>query len=93
MEGTCSTCKYYGNAAYAYPCCICADTFDKYEPVSDKTCKYDIKIFYKDSKIEIFDADKVEFLGTVLVISRKGHKHYYPIYQIIHYEIIEKEVL
>lgn len=92
LEGACPLCKHYAKLSNDYPCCVCDETCDKYEPVNEKIFKYDVKLHYMNGNKEIFDVDKVEFLGTVLLILKGNRQYYYPIYQVIHYEIIEKEV-
>lgn len=93
LEGQCPTCKHYAKNVHDYPCCFCNDACNMYEDISGNLCKYDVKIHYlNDHKAEIFGADQVETLGAVLLVIKGDRRHYYPIYQITHYEIIEKEV-
>ena len=93
LEGVCPTCKHYAKQNADYPCCICDKECNMYEAVNEKIFKYDVRLHYLDDhKAEIFDADKVSFLGTVLLVIKGDRQYYYPIYQVVHYEIIEKEV-
>lgn len=93
LVGECPTCKHYGKSSKDYPCVFCNDQFSRWESVNEKILKYDVRLQYiNDKKLEIFNADKAEFLGTVLLVIKGNKQYYYPIYQVTNYEIIEKEV-